>query len=140
MDEWHTIIISRTGREGTLQVDDEPIISALSSGAFTQLSLSLNLFIGGVPDVKDVAHDMAVNGMFVGCIQKVVINNRQLQLMAEALSGANVVDCQHQCSHHPCLNGGHCEPILESYACHCQSKFYGQNCEKGSTLKFILFS
>lgn len=93
MDQWNTVIISRTGREGTLQVNDQPPAKGTSPGAFTQLSLALNLFIGGVSDMKDVQRNVFVTNSFSGCIQKVTINNRPLMLLDEALSGINVVDC-----------------------------------------------
>jgi hypothetical protein len=131
MDEWHTVLISRTGREGTLQVDDQIQVAAMSLGAFSQLSLSLNLFIGGVTDLKDVQRNVFATNLFSGCIQKVIINNRPLLLLEEALSGVNVIDCPHQCNNEPCRNSGRCEPQLDSYLCHCPLKYFGTNCEKG---------
>jgi hypothetical protein len=131
MDEWHTVLISRTGREGTLQVDDQIQVTATSLGAFSQLSLSLNLFIGGAADLKDVQRNVFATNLFSGCIQKVIINNRPLLLLEEALSGVNVIDCPHQCNNQPCLKGGRCEPQLDSYLCHCPLKYFGTNCEKG---------
>jgi len=131
MNEWHTVLISRTGREGTLLVDDQALVSGTSSGAFSQLSLPLNLFIGGAADLKDVQRNVLATNLFSGCIQKVVINNRPLLLLEEALSGVNVIDCPHQCTNQPCLKGGHCEPQLDSYLCHCPLRSFGTNCEKG---------
>lgn len=131
MNEWHTVIISRTGRQGILRVDDQTPVISHSSGAFSQLSLSLNLFIGGVPDFKDVQRNAFVNNLFIGCIQTVVVNNRPLMLLEEALSGVNVMDCPHVCNKNPCLKGGRCEPRLDQYLCHCPLKSFGPICEKG---------
>ncbi|CAN8010414.1 unnamed protein product, partial [Ixodes pacificus] len=50
LGEWHTVRASRTGRLGSLSVDEQPRVEAHSPGAFTQLSLPLNLYLGGVPD------------------------------------------------------------------------------------------
>lgn len=94
MDQWHVIRVSRTARLGTLQVDDQPEVGGYSMGAFSQLSLPLNLFVGGVSDMKDVSRDSGVTHAFVGCVQKVVVNGRRLMLLEEALSGVNVADCE----------------------------------------------
>ncbi|CAG2107760.1 unnamed protein product [Medioppia subpectinata] len=131
MNEWHTIVISRTGRQGILQVNDETPVTAHSYGAFSQMSLSLNLFVGGVPDFKDIQRNAFATNLFSGCIQSVIVNNRPLLLLEEALSGVNVVDCPHHCSGQPCLKGGRCEPQLDAYLCHCPLRSFGKNCEQG---------
>lgn len=72
MDKWHTISISRTGQLGILRVDKHPYIVGFAPGAFTQLSLDLNLYIGGVPSFKETSPNAAITHNFAGCIQKVV--------------------------------------------------------------------
>lgn len=71
MGEWHEIRISRTGRLALLQVDDAPSIQTLAPGAYTQLSLPHNLYIGGVPNYDMVSPKVRVRTSFVGCVQKV---------------------------------------------------------------------
>ena len=104
---------------GALQVDDQPEVGGYSVGAFTQLSLPLNLFIGGVSDMKDVSRDASLTQSFSGCVQRVVQNGRTINLLEEALFGVNVADCPHPCTSEPCQRGGRCEPVLDSYMCHC---------------------
>lgn len=43
----------------------------MSPGAFTQLSLPLSMYIGGVPDFDTVPIQIKVRSSFNGCIQKV---------------------------------------------------------------------
>jgi len=45
----------------------------MSPGAFTQLSLPLSMYIGGVPDYETVPIQIKVRTSFKGCIQKVCI-------------------------------------------------------------------
>ncbi|XP_015795541.1 pikachurin isoform X2 [Tetranychus urticae] len=105
LNQWHSLLVTRTGQQGWLQIDNQPIVSGSSLGGYTQLSLSLNLFLGGVSDVKDVSSNSAISDSFSGCIKKITINGRLLMFLDEVLSGVNVIDCpnRHHCSnHHRC--------------------------------------
>ncbi|RWS26016.1 pikachurin-like protein [Leptotrombidium deliense] len=133
VNEWHMLSVSRTGRKGILEVDGQPRVEDYSKGAFTQLYLPLNLFIGGVSDLKDVSQTSDISQSFVGCIQKVMINGRNLLLLEEALSGVNIADCPHPCASQPCFQGGRCEPKMEYYTCHCPMGFVGTKCELTKT-------
>jgi len=135
MHEWHVIHAARTGREGILKVDDQPIAIGMSLGAFTQLSLPLNLYIGGVPSLRDIHQNVQSEQKFVGCIQKVAVNGRQLSLNRDVLSilsGLNIGNCEHACSERPCQNNGICEPVKNHYQCHCITNFIGAHCEQGN--------
>ncbi|KAL1481290.1 hypothetical protein MTO96_015726 [Rhipicephalus appendiculatus] len=129
LGEWHMVKASRTGRLGTLTIDGQPRVEAHSPGAFTQLSLPLNLYLGGVPDPKETAVGADVMQSFVGCVQRLTINNRPVRLMQEALSGVNVANCVHPCVTGPCYNGGACQPRMDLYACHCKLGYAGSNCQ-----------
>jgi len=71
LNHWHVIWFSRTGRNGFLKVDDQPLIESMSSGAFTQLTLTLDLFIGGHRNFDEVSKAVHMSKSFSGCIQKV---------------------------------------------------------------------
>ncbi|KAH6941303.1 hypothetical protein HPB50_016076 [Hyalomma asiaticum] len=129
LGEWHLVKASRTGRLGILTLDGQPRVEAHSPGAFTQLSLPLNLYLGGVPDPKETAVGADVMQSFVGCVQRLTINNRPVRLMQEALSGVNVANCVHPCVTGPCYNGGACQPRMDLYACHCKLGYAGSNCQ-----------
>lgn len=137
MHEWSSIYAARTGREGILKVADQPYAMGMSLGAFTQLSLPLNLYIGGVPNLRDIHQNVQSPEMFGGCIQKAVINGRQLSLVRDVLSGLNIENCQHACSEKPCRNSGTCEPAKSHYQCHCVNNYIGTHCEQGIQLRTI---
>ena len=68
---WHMVRFTRQGRRGRLQVDDQPVVLGASRGAFTQLTLDLDLFVGGHRNFDEVARLAGVDRGFHGCIQKV---------------------------------------------------------------------
>jgi hypothetical protein len=79
-DTWHRLTISRTGREAYLALDgreaaDGPFVTA--PGAFTQLSLGQDLWVGGVDVPALLAPYLPVTRGFQGCIQKVSNVNKR---------------------------------------------------------------
>ena len=74
LNQWHWVKISRTGLEGILEIDDNVAAIGQSQGAFTQLTLTQNLFVGGHRNFDDTSKHANVTQGFDGCIQKVIIN------------------------------------------------------------------
>lgn len=81
LGEWLEIRVSRTGRLASLEVENEPAQEILAPGAFTQLSLPLNLYLGGAPSPEMFTPKMKTAASFVGCIQTVVLNHREVFLI-----------------------------------------------------------
>ncbi|KAI1290249.1 Pikachurin [Halotydeus destructor] len=95
LNRWHKLTASRTSRLGTLLVDDQPEVGGYALGAFNQLSLPLNLFVGGVSDIQYVSRDSGLTSSFQGCIETIAINGRSIMLAEEALFIENVTECHH---------------------------------------------
>lgn len=131
MGEWHTIKISRTGRLAILTVDNQLPVEVLSPGAFTQLSLPQNLYLGGVPNFGFVSHNVRSRTAFVGCIQKVSINSRAVPILAEALGGTNIDNCPHPCITRPCGEDGECIPQMDYFTCRCKPGYRDELCSRG---------
>ena len=112
-------------------MNDQPFAIGMSLGAFNQMSLPLNLYVGGVPSLKDIHHNVQSSELFTGCIQKVIINGEQYSLIEDVLSGVNIENCQHVCNDKPCHNNGICDPLNHHYQCICSTNYIGQQCEKG---------
>jgi len=72
LNEWHEVRFSRTGRNGNLRVDKSAAVEGMAKGAYNQLTLTLDLFIGGHRNFDEVAKNARLTKAFKGCIQKVV--------------------------------------------------------------------
>ncbi|XP_020280960.1 pikachurin-like isoform X2 [Pseudomyrmex gracilis] len=119
LGEWIEVRVSRTGRLASLEVEDEPAQEILAPGAFTQLSLPLNLYLGGAPSSDMYSPKMKTTASFAGCIQTIVLNNREVGILAEALGGMNVGNCGHACEARPC-GDAECRPVRERFTCRCR--------------------
>ncbi|XP_015126557.1 pikachurin [Diachasma alloeum] len=118
LGEWLEVSVSRTGRMASLVVEKEPAQEILAPGAFTQLSLPLNLYLGGSPSTDIFTPKLKTVASFVGCIQTVVFNGREIGILAEALGGVNVGNCGHACEARPC-GDAECRPYRERFTCRC---------------------
>ncbi|XP_015607232.1 pikachurin [Cephus cinctus] len=119
LGEWLEVRVSRTGRLASLEVEDDPPQEILAPGAFTQLSLPLNLYLGGAPTPDMYSPKMKTTASFIGCIQTVILNGREVGILAEALGGVNVGNCGHACEARPC-GDAECRPLRERFTCRCR--------------------
>ncbi|XP_031831495.1 pikachurin isoform X1 [Nomia melanderi] len=119
LGEWVEVLVSRTGRLASLEVEDDPPQEILAPGAFTQLSLPLNLYLGGAPSTDMYSPKMKTTASFVGCIQTVILNRREIGILAEALGGVNVGNCGHACEARPC-GDAECRPLRDRFTCRCR--------------------
>ncbi|XP_043475420.1 pikachurin isoform X1 [Leptopilina heterotoma] len=119
LGEWVEVRVSRTGRLASLEIEEEPAQEILAPGAFTQLSLPLNLYLGGAPSSEIYSPKMKTKSSFVGCIQTVILNRREVGILAEALGGVNVGNCGHACEARPC-GDAECRPMRERFTCRCR--------------------
>ncbi|CAK9822370.1 EGFLAM [Anthophora retusa] len=119
LGEWVEVRVSRTGRLASLEVEDDPPQEILAPGAFTQLSLPLNLYLGGAPSTDMYSPKMKTTASFMGCIQTVILNRREIGILAEALGGVNVGNCGHACEARPC-GDAECRPLRDRFTCRCR--------------------
>ena len=69
---------------------------------------------------------------------QVVINEKPLKMLDDALTGVNIDNCDHPCAGQPCLNGGRCLPMKATYKCSCPIGFDSANCEQSEYLVQII--
>lgn len=129
LHQWHVIRASRTGLEGILQINEGPEVRGQSQGAYTQLTLLQNLFLGGHNNFDHTSRHANLSSSFVGCIQKLSINKHPLSILEDHIGGHNVEPCPHPCAGEPCMNSGECYADGEVYKCSCPIGFSNTNCE-----------
>ncbi|GFO45199.1 basement membrane-specific heparan sulfate proteoglycan core protein-like [Plakobranchus ocellatus] len=88
----HTVTLTRYGRDGTVTVDNGKLSKGWSKGLLKVLNAAGNFFLGGVPDYKEYT-DNVYDKSFNGCISSISINDRQITIKNDALSGMNVGNC-----------------------------------------------
>eukprot|EP00064_Thunnus_orientalis_P002007 superscaffoldBa00000139_g2012 len=133
LDAWHELRVSRTAKSGILQVDSQRPMEGIAEGAFTQISCSSPLYIGGVPEYDKTKRTAGVIKPFTGTIQKLILNDRTIPITAGSAGGVNVANSAHPCVESPCANGGTCRPKWDGYECDCPLGYDGRHCQKAVT-------
>uniref|UniRef100_A0A803Y1H3 EGF like, fibronectin type III and laminin G domains n=1 Tax=Meleagris gallopavo TaxID=9103 RepID=A0A803Y1H3_MELGA len=130
LGQWHELRVSRTAKNGILQVDKQKPVEGMAEGAFTQIKCSSEIFLGGVPSYDTVKKNSGILRPFTGSIQKIILNDRTIDVKQDFTFGVNLVNAAHPCVGSPCANGGSCVPKKDSYECDCPLGFDGQHCQK----------
>ncbi|XP_067263301.1 pikachurin isoform X2 [Chanodichthys erythropterus] len=133
MEVWHELRVSRTAKNGILQVDNQRPVEGMAEGAFTQIKCSSPLYIGGVPNYDITKTSAGVLRPFSGTVQKISLNDRSIELNPGQAFGVNVLNAAHPCVENPCANGGTCRPKWDGYDCDCALGYDGKHCQKAVT-------
>ncbi|XP_077538262.1 neurexin 1 [Haemaphysalis longicornis] len=152
---WHHVQVARTGRAGTLTVDDV-VTDFVAPGSSNQLDAEGPLFVGGVGttargDDASLLPPALWSGSlrlgFVGCLRDLVVGGAAVDLASYAQrqdSGAVRASCHRaassasgsggMCASQPCLHGGRCVEGWNRFVCHCDhTPFTGPVCAKEAT-------
>ncbi|XP_037385980.1 pikachurin [Talpa occidentalis] len=133
LGHWHELHVSRTAKNGILQVDKQKVVEGMAKGGFTQIKCNTDIFIGGVPNYDDVKKNSGILKPFSGSIQKIILNDRAIHMKHDFTWGVNVENAAHPCVGAPCTHGGSCRPRKDSYECDCPLGFEGLHCQKAIT-------
>ncbi|XP_035231960.1 agrin-like [Stegodyphus dumicola] len=88
---WHTALIERNMRFGTLTMDDNPPISNTSEPGATELNTDGVYWIGGCPSLPTGLPDDYYHG-FRGCIESVVLDGDPLHLVMHGTGDLSFCD------------------------------------------------
>jgi len=93
--ENHVIVAERSGRNGTLIIDDESAVTGTSGGNMKHLNGNGNIYIGGVPQYKRMVSS-AYNPGYEGCISHVKTSATRgaIDLFKDKISGIDVTNTQ----------------------------------------------
>ncbi|XP_077998598.1 basement membrane-specific heparan sulfate proteoglycan core protein-like isoform X2 [Glandiceps talaboti] len=130
LGQWHTVVLDRNRRQGSLTVDGGNPVSGSSLGGFQGLDLSDLLFLGGMPEEAVVSKAAGFTKGFIGCVSRLEINGLLIDLGGNAKSVVGVKDCP-VCQERPCQNGGTCREATTEYGyrCLCRTGYAGRTCE-----------
>ncbi|XP_020802668.1 basement membrane-specific heparan sulfate proteoglycan core protein isoform X4 [Drosophila serrata] len=130
LNEWHTVRVHRSRRDGYIQVDEQHPVAFPTLLQVPQLDLIEDLYIGGVPN-WELLPEEAVSQQtgFIGCISRLTLQGRTVELMREAKFKEGVSDCR-PCADRPCANDGVCleSQTEQAYTCVCQPGWTGRDC------------
>ncbi|XP_062139240.1 basement membrane-specific heparan sulfate proteoglycan core protein isoform X19 [Drosophila sulfurigaster albostrigata] len=135
LNEWHTVRVHRSRRDGYIQLDEQHPVAFPTLTETPPLELIEDLYIGAVPSWDLLPADaVSEQSGFVGCISRLALQGRTVELMKEAKIKEGITSCK-PCANAPCANGGIC---LESqtelaYTCVCQQGWTGRNCAIAGT-------
>ncbi|XP_076237238.1 basement membrane-specific heparan sulfate proteoglycan core protein-like isoform X3 [Calliopsis andreniformis] len=130
LSEWHTIKIQRNRKEGTMLVDGEGPYKGITAGRRQGLDLKDLLFIGGVSSYNTINKHAEVTSGFVGCISKLVIGEKEIDLIGDQTDSLGITNCE-TCAENPCNNGGVCQEAAtkNGYICLCRAGYSGKHCD-----------
>lgn len=131
LGEWHTIKLNRNRKEVIMMVDGEGSYKSESTGRKQGLDLKESLYIGNIPDYVIMNQNTQVGRIgFVGCISKLELNDRIIELTGNLTSSVGVTTCE-TCAENPCNNSGVCQEATTKYGyrCLCRVGYSGQHCD-----------
>ncbi|XP_078697742.1 basement membrane-specific heparan sulfate proteoglycan core protein-like isoform X15 [Branchiostoma floridae x Branchiostoma belcheri] len=130
LGRFHTVVLKRNSRFGSLSVDGLPAANGTSQGNFRGLDLIEPLHVGGVPDYAAIATASGLKSGFIGCLSRLEISGASVNLASDAINIVGVSDCP-TCADKPCKNGGTCVEATTEYGfrCECPEGYSGRTCE-----------
>jgi hypothetical protein len=129
-----TIELRRDGKVGKLVIDGDVVATGMSPGTFEIIDVMDHFYLGGVPDPTAKTNpSIRALTSFDGCVQAVILDGNETDIMEQTVAGANVQQCPASpCFPNPCQNDGTCSRtglLLSEFECSCADGYSGSICE-----------
>ncbi|CAH0726520.1 unnamed protein product, partial [Brenthis ino] len=109
----------------TLRLNDTVAMSGGQVSNISSLDSHTVLTFGIVQNMND-----SDNMPFVGCIKDLIVNGEERDIFGDAFD-AEVSECSSlSCLSSPCMNGGTCSDLGDSYTCACANGWMGNHCNE----------
>ncbi|XP_046614325.1 agrin-like isoform X1 [Neodiprion virginianus] len=135
MKTFHKVTAKRYRKDGVLIFNGGDDVTGQSEGMLESLDLNQDTFVGSMPtNYTKVRDNIGTSHGLLGCIQKLEINRRVVDLHVghdkDVLETHRVKECrENPCANLPCQNGATCQPIFDEDLCD------GHECKKKVTTK-----
>ncbi|XP_023578281.1 basement membrane-specific heparan sulfate proteoglycan core protein isoform X8 [Octodon degus] len=132
LGRWHRVSAERLNKDGSLRLNGGRPVLRSSPGKSQGLNLHTLLYLGGVEPSVPLSPATNVSAHFRGCVGKVSVNGKRLDLTYSFLGSQGIGQCYDSspCERQPCRNGATCMPAGEyEFQCLCQDGFKGDLCE-----------
>ncbi|XP_065165794.1 agrin-like isoform X2 [Atheta coriaria] len=104
LNKWHQVRITREGRDGTLQLDDnQDMVKGRSGSPLLELNLGMPLYIGSMKSWREVHPLAGIYKGFKGEIAEVIINGKPLPIfnkMTSCVGNPINTACIHDVEYH----------------------------------------
>uniref|UniRef100_A0A8C3T706 Heparan sulfate proteoglycan 2 n=1 Tax=Chelydra serpentina TaxID=8475 RepID=A0A8C3T706_CHESE len=98
--EWHRVTAIREGRQGSIQVDGEELVSGESPGSNVMVNTQGSVYIGGAPAIRALTAGKFRSGI-TGCIKNLVLSSERpgplprqpIDLQHHSEAGVNMQEC-----------------------------------------------
>ena len=138
LGEWNKIQFFRTGRLGSLTLNNGHFAIGMSPEPRSALTLNGSLMIGGVS--ADLLHEVSTN---VGVQRGFTGYIRNLKIQSKAVQVTSIDDLEtmkkNPCLSSPCQHYGQCVQNGNNYSCLCKAQFRGRHCSEEIKVKAFSF-
>ncbi|RDD44249.1 Agrin [Trichoplax sp. H2] len=149
VNRWYRATVKRSGRDFTIQVNEEPPVVGKVPGSLSELNSLNDIYLGTLPSGLSTSNQfrsrIQMNQDFGGCIRSLDINNIEYNLNVPSSNKPDNVVSYYQltrcvaknpCSPNPCQNGGGCSPLSGNryFQCACPTDYAGLLCERRSAV------
>ncbi|XP_035989151.1 protocadherin Fat 3a isoform X5 [Fundulus heteroclitus] len=148
---WHTVGLELNHNFSSLALDDSYIEQRHPPSLIQTLPPDRTFYFGALvqpPHSRSLVvsqKDLQVHEGFQGCLDSVMLNNRELPLQNKRSQYAEVVELTElklgcilypdACQHQPCRNGATCTSLPSGgFTCSCNAQFTGGSCEMEITV------